>query len=516
MNSVIRSALFLVLSLPLLLSPGVALVRDLRDPALAGPGVPQRSINLHRDLTPRIERWARDRIASGRAAHTELHDVPTNEWPMFTSVFYLLGTRELEAAWQRGELGDAPEPLSYARGAIDAARDLVIDPVHHTWVRTHWGDDYFHRQDVFFRALVISALTNHMALTHDASDEPLLRDQVETLAAELDDSPLGLLNDYPYECYPIDVLVAVAWIREADAVLGTDHSAFVERELRAFTGAQADALGLVRYRVDLSNDHEHAYDVQPGRGTGMSWVLVFAPELWPVQARDWYTRYARSFWQDHGWAAGFREYAPGTESENGFEIDAGPVLDGFGTASSAFGIAAARRNGRFDQAYALETEMSAVSWTLPDGTLLLPRVVSHAADAPYLGEAALQYVISVQPAAGVAIVPATGGPSGLVYFGLAVYLGIPLLAALQLVLAVRRVLTERAAARKLGACSSNEDNTRPSGAPSEAPPISTTTSTTTTEGGSADSPATSAFARSSATGSSASRAPSTDTAPSAR
>src|SRR5262249_19535325 len=153
----------------------------------------------------------------------------------------------------------------------------------------HWGDDYMHRENVFFRALVISALTSHQSLTGDRSREPMLRDQVETLAADLDASPLGLLNDYPYECYPIDVLVAVAWIRQADTVLGTDHSAFAERALRAFDGAQSDALGLVRYRVDLSPGAEEARDVQPARGIGMSWVLVFTPELWPAQSRDWYT-----------------------------------------------------------------------------------------------------------------------------------------------------------------------------------------------------------------------------------
>ena len=180
----------------------------------------------------------------------------------------------------------------------------------------------------------------------------------------------------------------------------------------------------------------------------MSWVLLFTPDLWPARSRDWYARYERSFWQDRGWAAGFREYAPGTEWENGFEIDAGPVLDGFGTASSAFGIAAARRNGRFDQAYALETEMSAASWTLPDGTMLLPRMVSHAADAPYLGEAALQYFLTVQPAEGVSIVPATEGPRGLVYFGLVVYFGVPLAAALAIAreaLALRRARRARTA-----------------------------------------------------------------------
>jgi hypothetical protein len=434
----------IVVSVTVFLWPGMCLVRDLRDPALRGPGTPRRAITMHQDLTPRIERWARAHIASGRAGEAALHDVPTTEWPMFSAVFYLLGTEQLEAAWRRGELAGEPEPMQYARGAVDAARDLVVDPVHHTWVRTHWGEDYLHRENVFFRALVISALTSHQTLTGDRTYEPMLRDQVDTLAGALDGSPLGLLNDYPRECYPIDVLVAVAWIRRADAVLGTDHAAFAQRAVRAFTGEQADELGLVRYRVDLGRGAAHAYDVQPARGIGMSWVLLFTPDLWPAQSRDWYARYDRSFWQDRGWAAGFREYQQGSAWENGFEIDAGPVVEGFGTAASAFGIAAARRNGRFDQAYALETEMSAASWTLPDGTLFFPRIVSHAADAPYLGEAAIQYFLTVQPAEGVEIVPATGELSGLVWFGLLVYFGVPLAVAVQVVREVRKARRQQA------------------------------------------------------------------------
>src|SRR5690606_24821270 len=148
--------------------------------------------------------------------------------------------------------------------------------------------------------------------------------------------------------------------------------------------------------------------------------------LWPEKAREWYARYERTFWQDRGWAAGFREYAPGTEPEWTFEIDAGPVLDGFGTAASAFGIAAARRNGRFDHAYTLSSELVAASWPLPDGTLALPRAFSHAADAPYLGEAGILYFLTVQPAPGVPVVRG-GSASGLVYFGLFVYLGLGLL-----------------------------------------------------------------------------------------
>jgi hypothetical protein len=122
------------------------------------------------------------------------------------------------------------------------------------------------------------------------------------------------------------------------------------------------------------------------------------------------------------------------------EVDAGPVLDGFGTAASAFGIAGARRNGRFDEAGTLSAEMVALSWPLPTGTLLTPRSVSHATDAPYLGEAGLLYFLTIEPRAGVSVVTGSHWP-GLVYGALAFYFGV---GGLLLWLAVRW-----ASARKL-------------------------------------------------------------------
>lgn len=333
-----------------------------------------------------------------------LHDVPTTEWPIFGSVFYLMATAELQDHWERGEHPGEPAPRQYAAAAITAAKDLILDPAHHTWVRTHWGDGYLHRENVFFRGLLIAGLTSYLHLTADRSVEPLLRDQVETMVAELDRSRRGVLNDYPGECYPIDVLATIGFIQRADAVLGTNHQAFLSRARRGFTGPMADSLGLVPFRIEIESGAQE----QPSRGVGNSWILLFAPDLWPERARTWYALYEQWFWQDHGWAAGFREYARSTASSEWlFEIDAGPVLDGFGTAASAFGIAAARRNGRFDHAYTLSAQMMAMAWPLPDGTLLGPRVLSHAATAPYLGESAILYFLTVTPATGVPIV--TGG-----------------------------------------------------------------------------------------------------------
>jgi hypothetical protein len=434
MFSLIRASIVLILATVLFLVPGICLVRDINDDALKGPGIPVRALRMQKSLTPRIEEWAKERVKLKSAASVSLHDVPTTEWPMFSAVFYLLGTESIQDAWLRGELRDEKSPLERSRVAIEASRDLLLDASHHTWVKTHWGENYMHTENVFFRSLIIAGLASRESMIHDGKDLPLLKDQVETLIADLDASPLGLLNDYPGECYPIDVIAALGFLQKADGVLGTDHHEFFARELRAFQGPLADSVGLPRFRVGLPEGIPY----QPSRGIGTSWSLVFAPTLWPETGREWYSKYETSFWQDRHWAKGFREYAKGTEKEWTFEIDAGPVLDGFGTAASGFGVAAARRNGRFDHAYILSTELSAASWTMPGEVMQFARALSHAADAPFLGEAAILHFLTVQPAPGVPIVPAASGYSGLVLFGFLVYFGVPLMALTSFIKRLKR------------------------------------------------------------------------------
>ena len=343
-----NAAIAAALALWFLLIPGLLVLRNLSDPALRNGGIPREAWRLHRYLAPRYERWARARIASGDAARVHYLDVPSTEWPLFGSVFFLWATENLQRAWEHNPLCASRAPADYARGAVEACKDLLLDPAHHTWVKTHWGSAYMHHEDVFFRSLLIAGLTSYERLTHAGTCLAVLRDQVDTLADELDRSPYGILHDYPGECYPIDVLAAVAWLRRADSVLGTDHSAFVARERRAFEGARLDKHGLIPWFVDPQTGEQ----AEASRGIVNAHVLVFARELYTDLADAWYRVYEEQFWQERWWAAGFREYY--RDRPNGewtFDVDAGPILGGFSPSANAFGIAAARVNGRLDHAY---------------------------------------------------------------------------------------------------------------------------------------------------------------------
>ena len=415
-----RAMVCLCLSVYFCFIPIFLIVRDAADPAIRGPGIPRIAWRVHRHLTPVFARWARERIASGKAAHLQLHDVPSTEWPLFGSVFYLWATESLQEAWERDPSLAPQAPRVYARQTIEAALDLLLDPAHHTWVRTHWGDDYLHKEDVFFRSLIIAGITSHAKLTGSQAHLSLLRDQVEGLSAELDRSPRGLLNDYPGECYPIDVFAAAYLIRKADGLLGTDHSAFVEREMRAFRGGMLDDDGLVPYLSEANSGEI----MTPSRGICNSYVCIFAPELCSDTAALWYALYERHFWQKRMTAEGFREFRRGeADGEWTFDIDAGPVIAGFSPAANAYGVAAARANGRFDHAYTLSVQILGACWPLADGSLLGPRILSSLTHAPYLGEANLLFLLTRQPAQGLPIVKGGHRPA-FFYLELLFYFGI--------------------------------------------------------------------------------------------
>lgn len=412
----VNTAVAVVLSLYLFVLPVVMVIPALGDPALGGEGIPECAFHWHRALSPKYEKWARGRVASGSASALTTRNISGTEWPLFGSVFYLWATESLQqAAEETPSLCPVP-PSRYARGAIEAAAALVADPNHAGWVKQHWGDEYLRKENLFYRMLLISALTSYQKLLGDQKYEGLLREQVESLAKELDESPHGLLDDYPGQCYPVDIVPAIAAIRRADAVLGTDHSPFVARAIRGFQDERLDPrTGLPAYVVDSRTGRAE----DSARGVGLSFMLIWAAELWPQIAENWYGRYERQFWQEGTWFAGFREFPRDIDVGwfNMTDVDAGPVVGGYGVAASAFGVGAARVMGRSDQAYKLAAQALAASWPLPNGTLLAPRILSNMSDAPYLGEAATLFAFTRRPLA-----PMQGDqrarPPAIVYAGL--------------------------------------------------------------------------------------------------
>lgn len=373
------------------------------DDGLHGEGVSTFAYSRHRALSDNYGEYCRERIGSGKPESLSVHQIAETEWPLFGSAFYLWATESLQKAWENDPSLSKEAPKVYAREAIEAAKDLVLDPGHAKWVIDHWGEDeYMKRENVFYRMLVISVIVSHHNLTGSEQHFELLREQSHSLMLELDASAYGVLDDYPGQCYPTDVVAAIAAIQKADQVLGeegVDHSDMIQRSLRAFTGDMVGPYGLPSYAQDSATGRRF----DNSRGCGNSYFTTFGPTVWPDDDPGWYSIYTAHFWQENGFAAGFREFSydePEVQEQGDVfyeDVDAGPVFGGLGTAATAFGVGAARVNGQFGHASTLSYQMLAASWPLPNGTMMFPRLFSDGDHAPYLGEVAILFQLSCEP-----------------------------------------------------------------------------------------------------------------------
>ncbi|MBU2705672.1 hypothetical protein KCM76_06750 [Zooshikella marina] len=367
---------------------------DLRDPGLQTNQIPSFTYRWHTTITKDFVSWVNDRIDFQRASKLTTDNVSGTEWPMFSAVLYLWSTETLQENWEVNPNFSREAPNIYAREAIEAAAKLIVDPDNASWVKAHWGSDYLHKENLFYRMLFIAGLTSYQKLTGNSQYEEVLVDQVTSLSKELDESPYGLLDDYPGECYPVDILPAIAVLNRAGKLLGMDQSDFINRSIRAFEDERLDSsTGLPAYIANSKT----GYGYGPARGVGISYMLIWAPELWPNVAQNWYSNYEEYFWNEGSIISGFFEF-PQNSGMNSFffDVDAGPVISQYGVAASAFGIGASKVNNQLQHFYPLATEAIVASWPLPDGTLLLPRLLSNLADAPYIGESALLFTMTRQ------------------------------------------------------------------------------------------------------------------------
>lgn len=372
--------------------PSVAIYNQVREESSSRPSISNFAFDVHFSIAKEFGKWAQDRVDSSLGTNPSIGNISGTEWPMFSAVYFLWSTEELDKAWVESGKIDTPRPRIYAGDAIESAVKLVVDPSNASWVIKHWGDSYLETENIFYRMLLIAGLTSYQSITGNDQYESLLRQQVLSLSRELDQSPYGLLDDYPGQCYPIDILPAIAVMKRAGELLDVDLGDFVDRARRGFEGKLLDPMTqLPSYRADPLR----GVGIGPARGVGISYMLIWAKELWPETTKNWYRLYDQQFVHQNAFISGVREFRRGNEAYSWLgDVDSGPILGGLGVAASAFGIAAARVNGDFELAHALSTQAILASWPLPSGRLLIPSLLSDLADAPFLGETALMFVYS--------------------------------------------------------------------------------------------------------------------------
>ena len=382
--SLAASCADIALSLAFLVYPAIVIVAAMLDPALRSTGESRWLPRAFASASRRYAAWAETYLETDYAKALHHDDVAATEWPMFGSVFLLVTADDLQT---RGRV-DATKGAM--REAVDRAAAIVASPTTATWVRTKWGDDaYLSTENVFYRMLLILGLSSYESITGDAKHHDLMSRQRSTLAEELAAAPFHVLDDYPGECYPTDVLWAVAAIQRAAKLDDANHDDLAAALMASLDGPLHDELGLPAFYVDSRLGRIF----QTSRGCGNSGILSFAAELDPLIAARWYQAYEKHFWKQSWWAVGFMEHPRGSDWRGG-DVDSGPVVAEFGSVASAFGIGAAKTVGRHDHAAPLTLQAIAGSWPTPFGPLVPGVMGSLAVESWSLGEVALLFSMS--------------------------------------------------------------------------------------------------------------------------
>ena len=391
--------------------PAVEVLRISLSPSFRATGRPPQLRRWLEATAGRFESWAVDFRTAQKAAAAHTHDVAATEWPMFGSVFFLLAVQDAETL-HPGLFDSSPK----IRRAVEAAAAIVADPVTATWVRRQWGEDYLTRENAFYRSLLLHGLTAHARITGDTRHHALLRAQVRSLKNELLAAPSHLVDDYPGQCWPVDVTWAVAGIQRAAALLDEPVDDLPKIFMETVNARLMDDSGTPASMANARTGRPTA----PARGVSNSGLLLFAADLDAPIAAEWYAAYARGFWQDNAWFSGFREMVKG--GPDGFQdVDSGPVIQGVGAAASAFGIGAALRAGRVDHAAPMTLQGVAVSCPTPFGFIVPGLMGKVAMDGWPMAESALLFAWTRPSPPGVATLW-TGRTPPLVRAAVAVYL----------------------------------------------------------------------------------------------
>ncbi|MBI4559648.1 MAG: hypothetical protein HY706_18830 [Candidatus Hydrogenedentes bacterium] len=428
---------FIVFSLLFFLYPAITVARIAMDSELRATGQCRLTHRWFTSAAGRFDSWATEYLDTAYASSVRHEDVAATEWPMFGAVFFLLTA---ETLYRQGKFDTVPARV---RDASEKAARIVASPVTATWVKTKWGEDYLEQENVFYRMLLIMGLSSYERLTGNSQYRSLMSHQRKTLAQELEKAPFHLRDDYPGECYPSDVLWAVAAIQHAEELENVQPGELGQHLMAVLDGPVKAPEGLPAFQVDA----ESGSILQGARGCGNSGILVFAAELDPLIAQDWYRAHEANFWQVTGWAVGFREFARGA-LEDFMDVDSGPVLFGFGSVASVFGIGAAKSVGRVDHAAPLTMEAVACAWPTPFGFLIPGIMGKLAADSWSLGEVALLFSMT-RPTIVSETVPFTGSAPLLVWVLLAIYAILGLLFIALEIRSCRRLIRRNKERRRL-------------------------------------------------------------------
>jgi len=385
---ILLASLLIVIKLVFFIYPAIIISLVILDPELKTTGESQLVPMWFQTTTHKYNTWAKEYLQKKYATTVKSSDIAATEWPMFGSVFYLLTVEELQAQNQI----DIRE--KHIQKAINNAVSIVYSPDTATWVKKKWkksyfktGKTYLEKENVFYRMLFIMGLASYEKITSNTQYHSVLEKQTQSLASELINTKYYLADDYPSQCYPSDVLWAVAAIKKATTlgITNTNINILITKLLLTLKTAHTNNIYLPPYQINSKT----AKVIQNARGCSTSGILQFSPMLDINISKQWYQTYVQHFWKETPWLVGFREFSK--EDSSFTDVDSGPIIFNIGSVASLFGIGASKSLGHLDYTVPLTIETVAYGWPTPFGFLVPSLVGKVTANSWVLGDVALLF-----------------------------------------------------------------------------------------------------------------------------
>ncbi|MCX4246791.1 hypothetical protein [Paraliomyxa miuraensis] len=284
-------------------------------------------------MARRSERWHEARLsATDSMTGSERFD---GEWLFGTSMMAALGHAQLARAHPR--LRD--EQVR----AMEACIERLLTPQVRAFDRAAWGRDPLddlgtdraHAAYLGYLGLVLSV---HRVLEPEGSYAELHERVMAHLDQALRTSPIGLVQTYPGEIYPVDNASIIGALALHQRVTGVDHRQVLEAWAERLPSLRDSATGLL---VQAVSPRGEVVDGPRGSGTGLAvYFLSFGDA---AQSSSLYEAMRTHMQRELLGFGAMREYPPGIEGRG--DIDSGPVIMGVSISATGFSLAGSRIHG---------------------------------------------------------------------------------------------------------------------------------------------------------------------------
>ena len=317
------------------------------EPAARPPGAARTLTATARKLAAgHIARWTDPRL---RRRALERMQARNPEWDFMSRTYFVLALANMGLA----------DP-AYRRPACDIA-DAIIEQT--LAIEREQGFEHFllpygrnrktwvHQpgRSLFVDGEIALMLAARRLVAEKPEYRPRLSERVELIVGRMRRGPVRCAESYPDECWLFCNTVALAAVRTADALDGTDHAAFLSewvataksRLIDPTTGLLISAFGV---------DGTPAASAAGPEGSSIWMACHMLQIVDPEFARDQYAR-ARAALGRTALGFGYSREWPAAAGAS-VDIDSGPVIPVLGASPSASGLALIAATAFGDRPYA--------------------------------------------------------------------------------------------------------------------------------------------------------------------